>query len=89
MFVYFIRALDTPLVKIGHSANPTERLKKLQTGSPYRLELMGVVPCRSLKHSQYVEARAHEYFKKNRRGGEWFKMGKPEKAFIKSLIEKG
>lgn len=87
MIVYFVKALETNLVKIGRTENLDKRLKALRTASPYRLEVMVQIPCKSLEHSRFVEAKAHELFKKTRRQGEWFKMGKEEKNVIKRLCD--
>lgn len=88
MKVYFIKTVaDPPMVKIGRSANPRERLAQLQTGSPYDLVLLGVINCRSDKHSQQVESDAHIGFKKERVRGEWFRYTREVRDYIEQLIK--
>lgn len=89
MYVYFIRAFGRdPMVKIGLSKDPGNRLAQLQTGSPVRLKLLGVVECRDGNHALAVEREAHRVFEKQRRRGEWFKLSKGQMKSIKSVIKK-
>ena len=39
-FIYLIRAHNAPYFKIGYSGNPEDRVKQLQTGSMFPLELL-------------------------------------------------
>lgn len=66
---YFIRACRSGLVKIGCASNPVARLKELQTGSPEKLELVGVIP----DAGQAGERELHELLAPYRSHGEWFK----------------
>ncbi len=89
MFVYFISAFGEQhlkRIKIGYSKDPVDRLQKLQTGSPVRLELLGTVRCRDESHAKSIEKLAHNIFYKQRRQGEWFHLSKKHLAQIKSLI---
>ena len=76
MFVYTIRACDSEaLVKIGISHNPVERIKTLQTGYPYRLELQRIYPCTEAK-ARHIEKEIHmelSFRRLNCGGTEWFK----------------
>ncbi len=60
---YFILAGD--FIKIGVSENPKERRQDLQTGSPHRLRLLGVL-------DGNLEASMHTLFHQFRFRGEWF-----------------
>ena len=53
--------------KIGVSKSPMDRLKKLQTASPLKLEMVYRGPCRSGD-----EKRAHSILEEWRGIGEWF-----------------
>lgn len=72
MQVYIIAA-DTAVVKIGISCEPEKRLRALQTGCPFDLEL---------KHTYYVPSRLamdveraiHEALQDKARRGEWFNV---------------
>lgn len=54
-------------VKFGTSNNPAARLKGLQIGCPYHLELIGVIPSR-----RGTEKLVHRYLHASRIHGEWF-----------------
>jgi hypothetical protein len=66
-FVYVIRDDESGLAKIGYSKDPSDRLRKLQTGSPVRLWLVCVMP-----GDLATEAALHGVFKERRVHGEWF-----------------
>lgn len=65
--VYFVQAEDSGMVKVGWSTNVYRRMHALQTGSPSRLRLLGVLDVdqavERIIHVQYGHLRAH---------GEWF-----------------
>lgn len=66
-FVYVIRDDASGLAKIGYSKDPSDRLRKLQTGSPVRLWLVCIMP-----GNLSTEAALHGVFKERRVRGEWF-----------------
>src|SRR5262249_37237527 len=66
-FIYLIWAQGTDRVKIGFSDDPSERLRSLQTGSPFPLHLLAQSPA-----PRYMEARVHQALAEYHRGGEWF-----------------
>ena len=68
MAVYFARAgADGPWVKIGTAAHPEDRVRALDTGSPFPLVLMRVID-----GSDAVERWLHRHFAAHRLKGEWF-----------------
>lgn len=68
--IYFAHATGTDRLKIGFTAgDPLRRLKELQTGSPYPLDLLAAV-----EGGEADEARWHKDFAAERTGGEWFAM---------------
>ena len=70
--IYLIRAKKTDLYKIGYTnGDPEERMKSMQTGCPYELEIIET----SLGGKE-KEKRFHHFFKdhKTRDKGEWFKF---------------
>jgi len=69
-YVYAIRATATHHFKIGYTKDPARRLKALQVGAPFPLEIFGIwiVP------SQNIERQIHKKFGAFRTQGEWFDM---------------
>lgn len=66
-FVYFLAAAD--FIKIGTTTgNPRKRIKELQTGCPFDIELRAYVP-----GGVDVERGYHERFAALRVRGEWFR----------------
>lgn len=65
--VYVIGADDYRPVKIGKANNVQERMRGLQTGSPYQLHVR-----LSVQAPAVLETDLHEYFKAFRIKGEWF-----------------
>ena len=65
--IYMIQSND--LVKIGHTNNVSRRLFELQTGNPYKLNLifMGT-------GGADEEKELHKAYSKYRANGEWFKI---------------
>lgn len=69
--VYFIAAVGTDLVKIGHSANITVRMRSLACSSPVALVLLASMP-----GGVAEEAKLHEILSEYRSHGEWFRRTK-------------
>lgn len=70
MSVYFIRGRGTNIVKIGWTdGDPGRRLKALQTGTAFSLQLMASRP-----GTQADEKALHDRFAADRVNGEWFRM---------------
>lgn len=67
--VYLAKAGE--LYKIGSSENPEERIKKLQAGSPVRLEL---VYSFDTPHPRRDEATIQKAFADRREHGEWYRL---------------
>lgn len=78
--VYFIEAEGLGRVKIGCADNAKRRLAELQTGSPVRLILRGVIPNDDAHH---FEDHFHRHYAADRLIGEWFNLT-PE---IEELIQ--
>lgn len=67
--VYMISCFSGSYVKIGHSANPDNRHRDLQTGCPFPLEVLATVPGGS-----DLEGVLHLWFGDLRLNGEWFRF---------------
>lgn len=65
--IYFARAGDTDLVKIGYAANVERRLAVLQAGNPLPLVLFRV-----LEGDRAVEGGFHRKYRSRRIAREWF-----------------
>jgi hypothetical protein len=66
--VYFIAAEGTEFVKIGKAIDITARLRMLQTGSPFPLRVLALVPGGLAR-----EQALHKRFADSRTIGEWFR----------------
>lgn len=78
-FVYFVRAETTGLIKIGISRDMAQRLKALQTGSPDKLAVLGVIRC---DRPVDKEREFHARFRAQHSHGEWFRPSPALEAFI-------
>lgn len=70
-YLYIIRYGTQDVYKIGISKKPESRLKSLQTGSPFELEIIfthKVAP----DNATYVESRVHKWLSFNKLRGELF-----------------
>src|SRR5438045_2539051 len=70
--IYFLRCVaEERPIKIGTTWNLTYRIKELQTGNPFQLEIAGIIPRAKLT----LERVIHNKFKDLKIGdkGEWFK----------------
>lgn len=74
--LYFIQAGDDGPIKIGHSANPRERLAMLQVGNPRELVLLAEIDYSAgnlgERTAAYQEELFHRTFRIARIRGEWF-----------------
>lgn len=82
-FVYFVGTRGN-LVKIGTTVDLPARLKKLQTGSPYRLRVLACVA-----GDTALEAEYHAQFAEHRINGEWFRMSDAIRSEIRRLNSGG
>lgn len=73
-FVYVVQGDPGTPIKVGVANNPIQRMKGIQTGYPWRLRLLFVVP-----GDQHLEWYLHERLKGHRLLGEWFE---PVDAFL-------
>jgi len=69
-------------VKFGISKNPNSRIKELQTGNPYKINLLLKI---NYSDCFDIENNVHSYFDKKRGLGEWFLIDKEIKNFVKYL----
>lgn len=69
------------LHKIGYTTGPpSERIRSLQTGNPFPIELVGAIP-----GEPQDEIRFHGVFKSKRVSGEWFLLTEDD---VKSILER-
>lgn len=81
-FVYVIGREQGP-VKVGISSSPRARLDALQTGCPFRLEILHMQKMRDRDHAIYHERVFHDVHAHIRLMGEWFKL--PSDLAIESI----
>lgn len=80
--VYFIQTetMGGP-IKIGYSNDVHERLKTIQSMSPFKLKVLAILPDKSFD----AEARLHQRFQKHRLHGEWFEPHPEIENFIANV----
>jgi hypothetical protein len=67
--------VDPMPIKIGYSKNVRRRMSQLQTGSPYKLSLMGKIRTQGRSADQILERALHERYASRRLDvGEWFHL---------------
>jgi hypothetical protein len=69
-------------VKIGKSNNPVQRIKKFQTGCPYKIRLYTTIKIEG--DWSTVEAAIHDAYAEQRLRGEWFDIPHNE---VRNLVE--
>lgn len=72
-FLYVIGKEDGP-VKVGISDYPGGRLNTLQTGCPFKIEILHLAEMRDRNHALWHEANFHEVYAEKRLVGEWFDL---------------
>jgi hypothetical protein len=77
--VYFVQAAKLGLIKIGVATDARRRLIALQTGSPDRLSLLGVV---GADDAAAFERDLHARFRRHWTHGEWFEPAAPRLDYI-------
>jgi len=68
-FVYVIGNIEFGFVKIGYSTNPNKRLSGIQTGCPFKLEILKVY-----NGNLQLEKALHKKYKEYNTNGEWFRL---------------
>jgi len=71
--------------KIGVSFDPRKRLKGVQTGNPYKVELIHSV---SSYRPSKIEMILHLIFSSSRLEGEWFKFNRFDIPYIVGVMNK-
>lgn len=79
-FVYFIRAAEVGLVKIGYAADYRTRLRNIICNSPVEVELIAAI---GAVNAADEEAIWHNRFRDDRVRGEWFR----ETPALRAAIE--
>lgn len=69
-------------VKFGISSNPKYRVSSLQTGNPYKINLLLAI---IYKDCFEIEKNIHKYYDEKRERGEWFFIDEEIKSFVKYL----
>lgn len=72
-FIYVIGRVEGP-VKIGITSALGARLATLQTGCPYKIEVIYARACRDRESALSHERAFHEDNAENRLAGEWFDL---------------
>jgi hypothetical protein len=70
--LYVIKAASTGYYKVGKAINPSTRVRRLQTGSPFDLEIVHTVCGEDEIEASRLERRVHELLDPHHLRGEWF-----------------
>lgn len=82
--VYFAWAENTNHIKIGSTTFPVQvRLSSIQTGCPYKLKVLLVIPNGSYELERVFQKRFARYRTLN----EWFQYEPEISTFIKGILE--
>lgn len=76
-YCYFIGNTRMGFVKIGVSKDPIRRFSAIQTGNPFPLSILCVVP-----GDEFVEQKLQHAFAPLRMEGEWFKLNTALRYFM-------
>jgi len=72
-YVYAIGIEGSTLIKIGHSKSPNKRLASMQTGLPFKLEIVYQL---RVEDPRRIELTLHRMLAEQQTRGEWFEMPK-------------
>lgn len=70
-FIYLIKCEDSDNYKIGFSSNPEKRLKELQVGHPFKLNIISTYD--SIYYNE-IENSLHNKYGYTKKTGEWFTL---------------
>jgi hypothetical protein len=77
---------DTPLYKIGYTANSVEnRRKASQTGCPYKVIIVSTYQS---EYAKIIENTLHNMYIHKNTNGEWFELDFYEEVNFKKICEK-
>jgi len=83
-WVYVIGAPGSPIVKIGHSADLSQRLRVIQTGSHVKVAILW-----QDSGGRALERALHREFRQLRQHGEWFDFGDADPvATVRDVTER-
>ena len=84
-YIYIIQEVGTHYFKVGHSINPAERLRALQTANPRELRLVHMSWC---ENAGKEEKSIHRALRKRGcwRRGEWFESIGGLNSITKALV---
>lgn len=85
-YVYFLKAEDTSMVKIGKTKNdPKLRRKDIRNMSPVHLYSIGLL---SAPDYSKLEREMHELFAPYRHHGEWFEFPDDQVSCLKRSVKR-
>lgn len=82
-FIYVIQAENFQRYKIGFSKHPEQRIAQLQTGSPFKLNLIASWP-----GTERQEKQIHFNLSHCRQAGEWFEIASLDLIKLQSIKAK-
>lgn len=76
-YVYVIGRAEGP-VKVGITTDLIARMRQMQTGSPFKLQLLYAMPCDDRANAREHESAFHFVYAEHRLTGEWFNLDAQE-----------
>jgi len=82
----YIYAIAHPhnYVKLGHSKDPSQRLRDHQISSPYELWILVQIP---VKDPKEAEAALHDHLSEKNVSGEWFELDYDDYDMLADLVK--
>ena len=84
-YVYFMKAKDDNLVKIGASKNPSKRKEQIERDLVFEIELINKIHS---YNSYLLEKKLHQIHKPQRINGEWFALTDKQIEDIRNYKDK-
>lgn len=82
-FVYLLKS-EVGFYKIGHAANPNDRIRTFNVKLPFQVEFEHLIKC---KDRFTAERKLHKRYADKRLNGEWFHLTADDVAAIKAINE--
>lgn len=76
--VYFIRCINSQMVKIGYTEHIAQRFEEIQKYSPEKLEILKLIYVNNQEEARQLEKQIHQKYKNYHCYREWFNLPQQE-----------